>query len=110
MLKKKRSLGEILDIVIQVASALSTAHKAGIIHRDIKPDNVMIRRDGIVKILDFGLAKLSRSSTEVDSEANTREKLSTLHGVIMGTPQFMSPEQSRGKDIDAACGQLANKN
>ena len=97
----KIMLTDIIDIAIQVASALSTAHKAGIIHRDIKPDNVMIRSDGIVKVLDFGLAKVSRdSSKEVDPEANTQEKLSTIHGLIMGTPQFMSPEQARGKKVD----------
>ncbi|MEO6588190.1 MAG: protein kinase [Pyrinomonadaceae bacterium] len=96
----KITLTDLLDIAVQVASALSTAHKAGIIHRDIKPDNVMIRSDGIVKVLDFGLAKISQDSKEIDTEANTREKLSTIHGLIMGTPHFMSPEQARGKKVD----------
>jgi eukaryotic-like serine/threonine-protein kinase len=97
----KITLTDLLDIAVQVASALSTAHKAGIIHRDIKPDNVMIRSDGIVKVLDFGLAKVSRDSSKaIDPEANTKEKLSTIHGLIMGTPQFMSPEQARGKKVD----------
>lgn len=97
---EKISLNQLLEIAIQIGSALSTAHKAGIIHRDVKPDNVMIRQDGIVKVLDFGLAKMSLKSNDIDSEANTREKISTLHGVIMGTPNYMSPEQTRGKKID----------
>ena len=95
---KKPTLGEILDVAIQIVSALSSAHKAGIIHRDIKPDNVMIRQDDIVKILDFGLAKYD--SSETDTEANTRARISTVRGMIMGTPHFMSPEQARGKPID----------
>lgn len=97
---EKLKLSEILDIAIQICSALTTAHQAGIIHRDIKPDNVMIRRDGIVKVLDFGLAKISQGSSQTDSEANTREKFSTIQGMILGTPNYMSPEQTRGKNID----------
>ena len=100
LLQAKIPLTDLIDIAVQVVSALSTAHKAGIIHRDIKPDNVMSRRDGIVKVLDFGLAKISQTSKEIDPEANTQEKLSTIHGLIMGTPQFMSPEQARGKKVD----------
>ncbi|NJM52499.1 MAG: protein kinase [Blastocatellia bacterium] len=93
-------MNQLLEIAIQIGSALSTAHKAGIIHRDIKPDNVMIRQDGIIKVLDFGLAKVSLKLNDIDSEANTQEKLSTLQGVVMGTPNYMSPEQTRGKKID----------
>ena len=95
------SIGEILDIALQICAALSTAHEAGIIHRDIKPDNVMIRRDGIVKVLDFGLAKPSRDYREIDLEARTKANISTVHGLILGTPQYMSPEQARGKKADA---------
>ncbi len=95
---KRPVLGEILDIAIQIASALSSAHKAGIIHRDIKPENVMIREDGIAKVLDFGLAKYD--SSEIDTEADTRAKISTVRGLIMGTPHYMSPEQARGKQVD----------
>jgi eukaryotic-like serine/threonine-protein kinase len=100
-LKKEGStLIEILDIAIQIASALVSAHKAGIIHRDIKPENVMIRRDSIVKVLDFGLAKLSQNIAENDIVPNNLTKVSTIHGVVLGTPQFMSPEQARGKKVD----------
>ena len=95
---------EILDISIQVASALEEAHAAGIVHRDIKPDNIMIRRNGFVKVLDFGLAKLTEDLTDrspSDGEAPTRVLVQTDAGVVMGTSHYMSPEQARGKPIDA---------
>src|SRR5262249_46226895 len=77
---------EAIAIAEQIAGALSAAHEAGIIHRDIKPENVMIRRDGIVKVLDFGLVKLMREqSTKADSKIPTIEKLRTASGVVMGT-------------------------
>ncbi len=88
-----------LEIAIQIASALDEAHSAGIVHRDIKPDNVMIRANGLVKILDFGIAKLS-VPTATDGEAATAIQSQTQAGMIIGTPQFMSPEQARGKDVD----------
>lgn len=94
----------ILDISVQVASALEEAHAAGIVHRDIKPDNIMIRRNGYVKVLDFGLAKLSEESTNrnpSDGEASTRVLVHTDAGVVMGTSHYMSPEQARGKGVDA---------
>src|SRR5260370_26076175 len=96
-------LGEVLDVVIQTASALSAAHAAGIVHRDIKPENIMLRRDGIVKVLDFGLAKLTErvSSDSVDTEAPTRAAIKTEPGVVMGTVLYMSPEQARGLEVDA---------
>lgn len=90
-----------LDIAIQVASALAAAHEAGIIHRDIKPENIMIRRDQIVKVLDFGLAKLAGEGIEHDEESPTRPMLKTDSGVVMGTVQYMSPEQARGLSVDA---------
>src|SRR5947207_2040998 len=95
---------EILDISIQVASALEEAHAAGIVHRDIKPDNIMIRRNGYAKVLDFGLAKLTENSpdrTPSDGEASTRVLVQTDAGVVMGTSHYMSPEQARGKPMDA---------
>src|SRR5262249_29247034 len=77
------SLAEALDVAAQIAAALTTAHEAGIAHRDIKPENVMVRRDGIVKVLDFGLAKLTEPATPViDSQAPTLARNSTAAGVV----------------------------
>ena len=94
------TLREVLDVSSQIASALAAAHAAGIIHRDIKPENTMVRRDGYVKVLDFGLAKLSQpNSQRSNPEAATMVK--TEPGMIMGTVSYMSPEQARGQEVDA---------
>jgi serine/threonine protein kinase/Flp pilus assembly protein TadD len=94
---------EAIDIAMQVASALSATHGVGIVHRDIKPENIMLRRDGIVKVLDFGLAKLSPSKfpVETDPEAPTQAQINTEPGTVLGTAQYMSPEQARGFEVDA---------
>ena len=100
--KEPLTLNRILKIAAQVAEALSAAHHAGIIHRDIKPDNIMIRKDGHLKVLDFGLAKLSETRPEASSpEDPTRLQVKTTPGMIMGTVSYMSPEQVRGKETDA---------
>lgn len=93
-------LTEVLEIAAQVAGALAEAHRAGIIHRDIKPENIMVRRDGYIKILDFGLAKRTkREPVSVDNESPAR-LFETDPGIIMGTVRYMSPEQVRSLELD----------
>ena len=93
------SLRETLDIAAQVAAALSASHAAGIVHRDIKPENIMLRDDGLVKVLDFGLAKLKKS--EPNAEDATQIQVWTSPGQVLGTALYMSPEQARGKEVDS---------
>jgi serine/threonine protein kinase/tetratricopeptide (TPR) repeat protein len=89
---------QILDVAIQVVSALSAAHQAGIIHRDVKPENIMLRPDGYVKVLDFGLVKLAERTTGIEGDITTIKN--TEPGIVMGTVRYMSPEQARSKAID----------
>ena len=103
MLRGPLDLLETLKIASQVASALSAAHRAGIVHRDIKPENVMLRPDGYVKILDFGLAKLTDQRNEMLSMSSSRTEgnfVFTMPGVVLGTVAYMSPEQAEGLNID----------
>lgn len=95
------SPNEALKIAIQVSDALAAAHQAGIIHRDIKPENIMIRPDGYVKVLDFGLAKLIETGLPAVLGDAPTQKMRTGSGMIMGTIGYMSPEQARGQTVDA---------
>src|SRR2546427_1260860 len=97
----RMQLSEAVDVAIQVASALAAAHQAGIVHRDIKPENIMLRPDGYVKVLDFGIAKLAEQ--QVPATIPTEEALllvETNLGSILGTARYMSPEQACGAHVD----------
>src|SRR5436190_17589757 len=101
LMRGRMELSKAVDIAIQVASALAAAHQAGIVHRDIKPENIMLRPDGYVKVLDFGIAKLAEQ--EVPVTIPTDEALllvETNLGSILGTVRYMSPEQARGAPVD----------
>jgi eukaryotic-like serine/threonine-protein kinase len=90
----KMKLPELLAIAVQCTQGLQAAHQAGIVHRDIKPENIMVRPDGLVKLVDFGLARIGESGTEFSVDA-------TQAGTLIGTPRYMSPEQARGQSLDA---------
>src|SRR5437867_3339719 len=99
MTSASMAISEAIEIITQVASALSAAHDAGIVHRDIKPENIMLRRrDGYVKVLDFGVAKITEPSL-AGTDAATLVK--TAPGIILGTVNYLSPEQARGLAVDA---------
>src|SRR5213080_3122056 len=102
LMRVRMEVGEAIDVAIQVASALAAAHEAAIIHRDIKPENIMLRPDGYVKVLDFGIAKLAES-TFAEATADEAESVTlagTNLGSILGTVRYMSPEQARGAPVD----------
>ena len=94
------TMGDALDIATQVASALVASHHAGIVHRDLKPTNIMIRPDGYVKVIDFGLAKLTQAGKESTSGSASEIDAQTTPGSLMGTVGYMSPEQARGEEVD----------
>jgi serine/threonine-protein kinase len=101
---RRLKLIDVLDVAIQIVGALNAAHEAGVTHRDLKPENVMVRKDHIVKVLDFGLAKLAQPPLPTGgsrgSEDATRLQVNTTPGLIMGTVSYMSPEQSAGHSVD----------
>src|SRR5690606_5212750 len=113
-LRRKPSVHAIVDCFLQAAHGLGAAHRAGLVHRDFKPDNVMVGRDGRVRVMDFGLARGDAEfdgsrSGEIATERSDDPLQTTLteRGAIVGTPAYMAPEQHLGKPVDAASDQFA---
>jgi serine/threonine protein kinase/TolB-like protein len=103
IMQGRLELNAALDISIQIAGALAAAHDCGIVHRDIKPENAIIRSDGIVKVLDFGIAKLGgrRPGEKIRQNASAVTSSISMPGMVLGTARYMSPEQARGLEVDA---------
>lgn len=99
--QRRLELQEVVNIALQVGSALVAAHTSGIVHRDIKPENIMIHRDGHIKVLDFGLAKLTDRMSDHWNATTKIDAVETQPGMVMGSPAYMSPEQARGLEVDA---------
>jgi hypothetical protein len=100
------ALPELLDLGAQLADGLAKAHRAGIVHRDLKPENLMVTADGLVKILDFGLAKVVRPLGDLDAQ-ETLTRQGTRAGTLLGTLEYMSPEQASGRPVDFRTDQFA---
>jgi serine/threonine protein kinase len=96
----------VIELGRQMAEGLARAHAGGIVHRDLKPENIMVTADGLVKILDFGLAKVVPGRGDVDSELSTLEQ-ATREGVLLGTVPYMSPEQAAGRPVDFRSDQFS---
>jgi len=99
---RRLTVAEATDYALQAAEALARAHAAGVVHRDIKPGNLVITDDGLLKILDFGLARLSEASRRIGDDRDTATMFATRAGTVMGTLAYMSPEQARGDDVGPA--------
>ena len=98
---------KLLQIAPQIAEGLARAHEAGITHRDLKPENVMVKKDGLVKILDFGLAKLSSNGSGSDGASQLPTMTGTQPGIVVGTVSYMSPEQASGQALDFRSDQFS---
>src|SRR5688572_11411605 len=99
--RRGMAFADVLKYAVQIADALAAAHSAGIIHRDLKPGNVMVNEQDVVKVLDFGLAKLNEAVPEERDSTRTLASPITEEGTVVGTVAYMSPEQAEGKKVDA---------